>query len=94
VNKIDKLNTRILVNRRILNILEEIINKYPDQRFGQLLYNLNIITDAESNYEDGDRAKTIDRDIVFQEPIDTFYNIITSQFFTDYCKEALDEDKA
>ena len=31
--------------KRILNILEEIWEKSPDQRFGQLLINLEIIKD-------------------------------------------------
>jgi len=41
--------------RRIIKLIEKLWNKYPDQRFGQLLINNNIVPDnlAVWNNEDG-----------------------------------------
>ena len=40
--------------KRILGLIEEIWNSYPDQRFGQLLINFGLIPDNLTgwNYED------------------------------------------
>ena len=36
--------TRQEANKRILEILGEYVDKYPDWRFGQILVNSNIVT--------------------------------------------------
>ena len=37
------MNDRLLYNRTIINKLSEIIESYPDLRFGQILVNTDII---------------------------------------------------
>lgn len=37
------METRLEINKKILKRLEEVIEKYPDLRFGQLLIDMNII---------------------------------------------------
>lgn len=42
--------------KRILNLIEELWNKSPDQRFGQLLINLSVVEDSIlvwNNEDDG-----------------------------------------
>lgn len=41
---------RQLYNRAILKILSNYVEKYPDTRFGQMLYNLGISSGAENNF--------------------------------------------
>lgn len=41
---------RQLYNRAILAILSNYVEKYPDTRFGQMLYNLGISSGAENNF--------------------------------------------
>lgn len=41
---------RQLYNRAILKILSDYVEKYPDTRFGQMLYNLGISSAAENNF--------------------------------------------
>lgn len=48
-------------NREIIKILSEIIEKHPDYRFGQILFNYNICTG---------------RDPFYDESIDTLNNLI------------------
>lgn len=40
---IDDNNYRLLYNRAIVDKLQELISKYPNSRFGQLLVNVGII---------------------------------------------------
>lgn len=39
-------------NKEILNYLTELIEKYPDQRFGQLLVNSHILEVVNGNVKD------------------------------------------
>ena len=41
-------NTRYVNNKAILNKLSDLIDKYPDMRFNQLLWATGIITNDES----------------------------------------------
>lgn len=56
-------------NREILKILEEVIKKYPDFRFGQILWFLGI-----NGRDDKDRL----RDIFYEEPYVTLRNICST----------------
>lgn len=56
-------------NREILKILEEVIKKYPDFRFGQILWFLGI-----NGRDDKDRL----RDIFYEEPDVTLRNICST----------------
>ena len=49
-------------NRKILRELEKLINKYPDQRFGQLIANYIFPYYRQ-------------RDIFFEESQETFWNV-------------------
>ncbi|MEO3405169.1 hypothetical protein AAFN85_14775 [Mucilaginibacter sp. CAU 1740] len=41
-NIIKAMDNRLEYNREIIKLLSEYVEKYPTQRFGQLLFNLNI----------------------------------------------------
>lgn len=43
--------TRLEYNREIINKLSELIEKYPDWRFGQLLINVEIVKGTTDNNE-------------------------------------------
>lgn len=47
--------TRQEYNRKILNKLLELVEKYPNLRFGQLLVNCDIIQYKKNVLTDGDR---------------------------------------
>ena len=47
--------TRQEYNRKILNKLLELVEKYPDLRFGQLLVNCDVIQYEKNVLTDGDR---------------------------------------
>lgn len=38
---------RKMYNQAIVDKLQELVNKYPDWRFGQILYNCDVITHSE-----------------------------------------------
>lgn len=66
--------TRQEANKRILNKLSELIEKYPDQRFGQLLVNTNIV---ETNLVMGH----IEVDDPFNdESTEIYYRMLNSKF--------------
>lgn len=44
-----KAVSRLEANREILDLIEDYITQYPDQRFGQVLYNLGIATHAQES---------------------------------------------
>ena len=44
---------------RILNLIKEIWENYPDQRFGQLLINLGLFPDSPGNWQiEDDKIET------------------------------------
>lgn len=47
-----KVNTRYVNNKAILNKLSDLIDKYPDMRFNQLLWATGIITNDENGIID------------------------------------------
>jgi hypothetical protein len=42
--------TRLEANREIIRLLTEYMEKYPDMRFSQLLYNLDIVYPWRDEY--------------------------------------------
>ena len=51
--------SRLLYNKAIINKLSELIDKYPEQRFGQLLVNSDIIQ-YESDISVDEQREVID----------------------------------
>lgn len=41
--------SRLEANREIIDLIEDYATKYPEQRFGQILYNLGIATHAQES---------------------------------------------
>lgn len=53
-------------NRKILQLLEKMVEKYPDWRFHQILDNVNITAAAEDRF--------------YEESVDTLKRMKTAQF--------------
>ena len=52
-----KIPNRLENNREIIKILSKIVEAYPDWRFQQILFNLNIVTMGEDRfYEEPDET--------------------------------------
>ena len=67
--------TRLEANLQILDILRKYAMKYPDMRFGQILFNLNIAT----HRIDSEEILPLPKDIFFFESVDTL-TLIKEQF--------------
>lgn len=68
--------SRLLYNKAIINKLSELIDKFPEQRFGQLLVNSGII-----QYEDlliGGQRLTIDP--FYEDPEFTWERMCNNKF--------------
>lgn len=48
----EMINKRRDANQEILKNIEEMVNKYPDLRFGQILVNLGIIEYERNTYDE------------------------------------------
>ena len=73
--------SRLLYNKAIINKLSELIDKFPEQRFGQLLVNSDIIQYEPNISVDGQR-KVIDP--FYEESELTWKRMCTNQFcFSD-----------
>lgn len=48
----EMINKRQDANQEILKNIEEMVNKYPDLRFGQILVNLGIIEYERNTYDE------------------------------------------
>lgn len=59
-------------NLEILTILTDLVTKFPEQRFGQLLYNANIATHLVTNDPE---VGTYYKDIFFEESYDTLQKL-------------------
>lgn len=44
-------HSRQEVNRKLVKILSDAVEKYPDWRFGQILFNYNFITRKPSSFD-------------------------------------------
>lgn len=69
--------SRLLYNKAIINKLSELIDKFPEQRFGQLLVNSDIIQYEPNISVDGQR-KVIDP--FYEESELTWKRMCTNQF--------------
>lgn len=63
--------TRQEANIKILKYIEEMVNEYPDLRFGQILANLGIIEYEYNTYDE----TIITKDPFHIESVDTLKNI-------------------
>ena len=66
--------TRQEYNKQILFILEEIVDKYPDLRFGQILANAEIIT-YKNDYDE-----IVPRDPFYEESEITWKRMLLNKF--------------
>lgn len=48
----EKISARRESNNEILKILTEYVEKYPEQRFGQILYNFGFLPYGDPFYEE------------------------------------------
>lgn len=62
----EKINKRLESNRLLVKKLSELVEKYPEQRFGQILYNYGFL-DIDSNYNI--------KDPFYEESVDTLKRI-------------------
>ena len=69
--------SRLLYNKAIIDKLSELIDKFPEQRFGQLLVNSDIIQYEPDISVDGQR-KVIDP--FYEESELTWKRMCTNQF--------------
>ena len=69
--------SRLLYNKAIINKLSELIDKFPEQRFGQLLVNSDIIQ-YEPNISVDRQRKVIDP--FYEESELTWKRMCTNQF--------------
>lgn len=58
---------RLMFNRAIINKLSELVERYPDFRFGQLLVNCDIIQYTPSVLVDGQREDILTIDPFYEE---------------------------
>lgn len=74
-----KMKDRIIDNLAILDMLFDYITSNPDQRFGQALRNLGIVTDVvvkDSAAPEQDSPQYyLDRSIIMEEPGETLKKI-------------------
>ena len=69
--------SRLLYNKAIINKLSELIDKFPEQRFGQLLVNSDIIQ-YESDISVDEQREVIDP--FYEESELTWKRMCTNQF--------------
>ena len=70
--------SRLLYNKAIINKLSELIDKFPEQRFGQLLVNSDIIQYEPNNISVDGQQKVIDP--FYEESELTWKRMCTNQF--------------
>lgn len=66
LNYKEKIELRQEYNRKIIGVISDYIEKYPDIRFGQLMYDIGVVNDAKNDD---------DKDIWGIESIDMFNNL-------------------
>ena len=59
----EKVNSRQEYNQKILQLISDYLERYPDLRFGQCLSNLRVYLNDTS-------------DIFYEEPVDTYNRIM------------------
>ena len=65
----EMIKKRQEANREIVKLVSDVVDKYPDLRFGQILANLSII-----EYDYG-ADKVTPKDIFYEEPVITLNRI-------------------
>lgn len=74
------MTDRKLYNTAIVNKLVELVNKYPDLRFGQILVNCDIIQYKKNVLTDGDREDILTVDPFNEESEITWQRIKNNKF--------------
>ena len=67
--------SRLLYNKAIINKLSELVDKFPEQRFGQLLVNSDII-----HYESDEREDILIIDPFYEESELTWKRMCNNKF--------------
>lgn len=67
---------RLLFNQAIVGKLQELITKYPNWRFGQLLYNCEIITSSGADSE----GKPIIEDPFYEESEKVWNRMVNNRY--------------
>jgi len=67
--------SRLLYNKAIIDKLSELVNKFPEQRFGQLLVNSDII-----HYESDEREDILIIDPFYEESELTWKRMCNNKF--------------
>jgi len=67
--------SRLLYNKAIIDKLSELVNKFPEQRFGQLLVNSDII-----HYESDEREDVLIIDPFYEESELTWKRMCNNKF--------------
>lgn len=74
---------RKLYNKAIVDKLQELVEKYPDLRFGQILINTDILKISENfigESNDGKQRNYIVDDPFYEESKDTWERMINNKF--------------
>lgn len=74
-------------NRKLVAIISAIVEQYPDQRFGQILYNISVATHVKTAELDGTFWY---KDIFFEESSDTLKRITATQVDISTDSEEID----
>lgn len=72
--------SRLLYNKAIIDKLSELIDKFPEQRFGQLLVNSGIIQHESNVLVDGQREDILTIDPFYEEPKLTWERMCNNKF--------------
>ena len=69
-----------LYNNAIINKLSELVKKYPEQRFGQLLINSGILEMKWNTLLDNERFDLVCNDPFYEDPKITWNRMCKSKF--------------
>ena len=69
-----------LYNNAIINKLSELVQKYPEQRFGQLLINSGILEMKWNTLLDNERFDLVCNDPFYEEPEITWDRMCKNKF--------------
>lgn len=72
--------SRLLYNKAIIDKLSELIDKFPEQRFGQLLVNSGIIQYEFNVLVDGQQEDILTIDPFYEEPELTWERMCNNKF--------------
>ena len=72
--------SRLLYNKAIIDKLSELVDKFPEQRFGQLLVNSGIIQYESDVLVDGQREDILTIDPFYEESELTWERMCNNKF--------------